>query len=105
MVRVLTNYYITKPEVPANEHVRKHLSNTIGSTLMKEANINSIEIIIKNMMERVLSPLKVKTVETALENQNLPKQNQSMVVIIDKILDEHRKRKIPPFSHNWIRNN
>ena len=70
---------------------------------MKEAKRNGLEIIIKNMMGKVLFPIKNKKVESSIIDHSLPKQTHSMVVIIDKILDEHRKQKKPPFSYNWIR--
>jgi hypothetical protein len=70
---------------------------------MKEAKRNGLELIIQNMMGKVLYPIKRKKVGRSLNNYSLPGQTESMVVIIDKILDEHRKQKKPPFSYNWIR--
>jgi hypothetical protein len=70
---------------------------------MKEAKRNGLEIIIKNMMGKILFPIKNKKDKSSANNYGLHKQTQSMVVIIDKILDDHRKQKKPPFSYNWIR--
>lgn len=72
---------------------------------MREAKKSGIELFFKNVMGKVLFPIKNKKVERSLGNDRLPRQTSSMVVVIDQILDDHRKRKVPPFSYKWIRYN
>ena len=85
--------------------VNEQLRNIMGGVRMKEAKRNDIEVIIKKMVGKIYSHIKNMKVERSLGNHSLPRQTTSMVVIIDRILDDHRKRKVPPFSYNWIRYN
>ncbi len=89
--------------MPAKANVNDPIRTNNGRERMKEAKRDGLEIIIRNMMGKVLFPIKNKKVEKSLNNYRLPKQTQSMVVIIDRILDDYRKQKKPPFSYNWIR--
>lgn len=66
---------------------------------------NGIAISIKKLVNKVLFFNKSKKVEKSSERGSLPQQTSSMVVIIDRILDEHRKQKVAPYSYDWIRYN
>ena len=72
---------------------------------MKEVNKNGIDVKIKRMVGKVFYHIKNKRDKRSMMGNSLHPQTPSMVVVIDSILDEHRKRKIPPFSYDWIRYN
>ncbi len=66
--------------------------------------VNHLAMISKRIWTRFNS-FKRNQIKINRDRRNLPGESVSMVAVIERILDEKRKLKQPPFSYNWIRNN
>lgn len=66
--------------------------------------VNHLAMISKRIWTRFNS-FKRNQVKINRDRRKLPGESVSMVAVIERILDEKRKLKQPPFSYGWIRNN